>query len=62
MASGSSKEREGRQIFNRGPFEYESISIAKFVKTLPYIDPDVWDTLASARGEMLMKLLQSTTG
>jgi hypothetical protein len=31
-------KQKGRQIFNRGPFEYEdAISIIKFVKTLPSI-------------------------
>jgi len=51
-------KQEGRQIFNRGPFEYEdAISIIKFVKTLPYVDPNRVGYLGlSHGGEMLMKI------
>src|SRR5437867_243997 len=32
--------RQGRQLLNRGPLEYEDvIAIAEYVKTLPSIDP-----------------------
>jgi dienelactone hydrolase len=57
-------KQEGRQIFNRGPFEYEdAISIAKFVKTLPYIDPDRVGYLGlSHGGEMLMKIASEYNG
>src|SRR5215813_3436396 len=34
-------QRQGRQLLNRGPLEYEDvISIVKYLKTLPSIDPD----------------------
>src|SRR6202158_3804568 len=57
-------KQEGRQIFNRGPFEYEdAISIVKFVKTLPYIDPDRVGFLGlSHGGEMLMKIASEYDG
>jgi dienelactone hydrolase len=57
-------KQEGRQIFNRGPFEYEdAISIIKFVKTLPYIDPDRVGYLGlSHGGEMLMKIASEYNG
>ena len=33
--------RQGRQLFNRGPLEYDdAIAIVKFAKTLPYVNPD----------------------
>jgi len=57
-------KQEGRQIFNRGPLEYEdAISIVKFVKTLPYIDPDRVGFLGlSHGGEMLMKIASEYNG
>ncbi|HVS90136.1 MAG TPA: prolyl oligopeptidase family serine peptidase [Candidatus Acidoferrum sp.] len=57
-------KQEGRQIFNRGPFEYEdAISIIKFVKTLPYIDPSRVGYLGlSHGGEMLMKIAAESDG
>jgi len=57
-------KQEGRQIFNRGPFEYEdAISIIKFVKTLPYIDPNRVGYLGlSHGGEMLMKIASEYDG
>jgi dienelactone hydrolase len=57
-------KQEGRQIFNRGPFEYEdSISIIKFVKTLPYVDPHRVGYLGlSHGGEMLMKIASEYDG
>jgi len=57
-------KQEGRQIFNRGPFEYEdAISIIKFVKTLPYVDPDRVGYLGlSHGGEMLMKIASEYSG
>ena len=34
-------KREGRQAFSRAPLEYDdAIAIIKWVKTLPYVDPD----------------------
>lgn len=58
------KKREGRQIFNRGPLEYDdAISIIKYVKTLPYIDPDRVGYLGlSHGGEMLMKITSEYDG
>jgi dienelactone hydrolase len=57
-------KQEGRQIFNRGPFEYEDeISIIKFVKTLPYVDPNRVGYLGlSHGGEMLMKIASEYDG
>ncbi len=57
-------KQEGRQIFNRGPFEYEdAISIIKFLKTLPYVDPDRVGYLGvSHGGEMLMKIASDYNG
>jgi hypothetical protein len=57
-------KQEGRQIFNRGPFEYEdAISIAKFVKTLPYVDPNRVGYLGlSHGGEMLMNIASEYNG
>ena len=57
-------KQEGRQIFNRGPFEYEdAISIIKFVKTLPYVDPGRVGYLGlSHGGEMLMKIASEYNG
>jgi dienelactone hydrolase len=57
-------KQEGRQIFNRGPFEYEdAIFIAKFVKTLPYVDPNRVGYLGlSHGGEMLMKIASEYNG
>jgi dienelactone hydrolase len=57
-------KQEGRQIFNRGPFEYEdAISIIKFVKTLSYVDPNRVGYLGlSHGGEMLMKIASEYNG
>ncbi len=57
-------KQEGRQIFNRGPFEYEdAISIIKFVKTLSYVAPDRVGYLGlSHGGEMLMKIASEYNG
>jgi dipeptidyl aminopeptidase/acylaminoacyl peptidase len=57
-------KQEGRQIFSRGPFEYEdAISIIKFVKTLPYVDPNRVGYLGlSHGGEMLMKIASGYDG
>jgi len=57
-------KQEGRQIFNRGPFEYEdAISIIKFAKTLPYVDPNRVGYLGlSHGGEMLMKVASEYDG
>jgi dienelactone hydrolase len=58
------KKREGRQLFNRGPLEYDdAISIIKYVKTLPYVDPNrVGYVGLSHGGEMLMKITSEYDG
>lgn len=58
------KTREGRQLLNRGPLEYDdAISIIKYVKTLPYIDPNRVGYLGlSHGGEMLMKITSEYDG
>jgi dienelactone hydrolase len=58
------KRREGRQLFNRGPLEYEdAISIIKYAKTLPYVDPNrVGYVGLSHAGEMLMKIATEYDG
>ena len=57
-------QQEGRQIFNRGPFEYEdAISIIKFVRTLPYVDSSRVGYLGlSHGGEMLLKIASEYNG
>jgi dienelactone hydrolase len=57
-------KQEGRQVFNRGPLEYEdAISIIKFVKTLSYVDPNRVGYLGlSHGGEMLMKIASEYHG
>jgi len=50
--------RQGRQLFNRGPLEYDdAIAILKFAKTLPYVNPDRIGYLGlSHGGEMAFKI------
>jgi dienelactone hydrolase len=50
--------RQGRQLFNRGPLEYDdAIAIVKFAQTLPYINPDRIGYLGlSHGGEMAFKI------
>ncbi|OFW05435.1 MAG: hypothetical protein A3I61_14570 [Acidobacteria bacterium RIFCSPLOWO2_02_FULL_68_18] len=56
--------RQGRQLFNRGPFEYDdAISIVKFVKTLPYVDGNRVGYLGlSHGGEMAFKITSEYQG
>ncbi len=56
--------RQGRQLFNRGPLEYEdAIAVAKYVKTLPYIDADrVGYIGVSHGGEMAFKITSEYHG
>jgi len=56
--------RQGRQLLNRGPVEYEDmIAIAEYVKTLPYIDPKRVGYLGlSHGGEMVMKITSEYHG
>ena len=50
--------RQGRQLLNRSPLEYEDeIDVVKYVKTLPFVDPDrVGLAGVSHGGEMIFKL------
>jgi len=56
--------RQGRQLFNRGPLEYDdAIQIVKFAKTLPYINPDRIGWLGlSHGGEMAFKIASEYDG
>jgi len=56
--------RQGRQLFNRGPYEYDdAIAIARYVKTLPYIDAERVGYLGlSHGGEMLFKIASEYHG
>jgi len=56
--------RQGRQLLNRSPLEYEDeIDIVKFVKTLPFVDPDrVGLAGVSHGGEMIFKLTSEYHG
>jgi dipeptidyl aminopeptidase/acylaminoacyl peptidase len=58
------RERQGRQLFNRGPYEYDdAIAIAEYVKTLPYVAPDRVGYLGlSHGGEMLFKIASEYHG
>lgn len=58
------RTRQGRQLFNRGPFEYDdAISIIKYVKSLPYINADRVGYLGlSHGGEMLFKIASEYDG
>lgn len=57
-------EWQGRQVFSRGPFEYEdAISIIEYIKTLPYVDGDRLGYMGvSHGGEMLMKIATEYAG
>ena len=56
--------RQRRQLLNRGPLEYEDvISIAKYLKTLPFIDPQrVGYVGMSHGGEMALKMASEYDG
>jgi dienelactone hydrolase len=56
--------RQGRQLLNRSPLEYEDeIDIVKFVKALPFVDPDrVGLAGVSHGGEMIFKLTSEYHG
>jgi dipeptidyl aminopeptidase/acylaminoacyl peptidase len=58
------RERQGRQLFNRGPYEYDdAIAIAEYVKTLPYIAAERVGYLGlSHGGEMLFKIASEYHG
>jgi len=56
--------RQGRQLLNRGPLEYEDvISIIEYVKTLTYIDPDRIGYMGMSHGgEMALKIASEYQG
>gem|GEM_PF-230417 len=56
--------RQGRQLLNRGPLEYEDvISIIEYVKTLPYVDPDRVGYMGMSHGgEMAFKITSEYSG
>jgi dienelactone hydrolase len=56
--------RQGRQLFNRGPLEYEdAIAVAEFVKTLPFIDAERVGYLGMSHGgEMALKMASEYHG
>lgn len=56
--------RQGRQLFNRGPLEYEdAIAVAEYVKTLPFIDGDRLGYIGvSHGGEMALKIASEYRG
>ena len=56
--------RQGRQLLNRGPLEYEdAISVVKYLKTLPYIDADRVGYLGMSHGgEMAFKIASEYDG
>jgi dienelactone hydrolase len=57
-------KRQARQLLNRGPLEYEDvISIVKYLKTLPDIDPDRVGYLGMSHGgEMAFKIASEYDG
>jgi dipeptidyl aminopeptidase/acylaminoacyl peptidase len=56
--------RQGRQLLNRSPLEYEDeIDVVKYVKALPFVDPDrVGLAGVSHGGEMIFKLTSEYHG
>jgi dienelactone hydrolase len=56
--------RQRRQLFNRGPLEYEDvISIVKYVKKLPFIAPDRIGYMGMSHGgEMALKIASEYHG
>ena len=56
--------RQGRQLLNRGPLEYEDlISIIEYVKTLPYVDPARVGYMGMSHGgEMAFKITSEYSG
>ena len=57
-------KRQGRQLLNRGPLEYEDmISIIEYVKTLPYVNPDRVGYMGMSHGgEMAFKIASEYDG
>ena len=56
--------RQGRQLLNRAPLDYEDvIAIIKYVKTLPFIDPDRVGYMGMSHGgEMAFKITSEYHG
>ncbi|MDH4109656.1 MAG: prolyl oligopeptidase family serine peptidase [Gammaproteobacteria bacterium] len=56
--------RQGRQLLNRGPLEYEDvISIIEYVKELPYVDPERVGYMGMSHGgEMAFKITSEYHG
>ena len=56
--------RQGRQLLNRGPLEYEdAIAVANYVKTLPFVDPERLGYIGvSHGGEMAFKIASEYGG
>lgn len=56
--------RQGRQLLNRGPLEYEDvISIIEYVKALPYVDPGRVGYMGMSHGgEMAFKITSEYDG
>jgi dienelactone hydrolase len=56
--------RQHRQLFNRGPLEYEdAIAVAEYCKTLPYVDGDRLGYIGvSHGGEMALKIASEYHG
>jgi len=59
-----SSGRQGRQLLNRGPLEYEdAIAIAEYVKTLPFVDANRVGYLGMSHGgEMALKVASEYHG
>jgi dipeptidyl aminopeptidase/acylaminoacyl peptidase len=56
--------RQGREMFNRSPLEYEDeIAIVEFVKTLDFVDPDRVGLIGMSHGgEMVLKITSEYHG
>jgi esterase/lipase len=56
--------RQGRELFNRAPLEYEDeIAVVEFLKTRPEIDPDRVALIGMSHGgEMVLKLTSDYDG